>query len=352
MLQTIDILLGVTVVMLVVSMAVTVLTQFVISVCNTRGRHLLYGLADLMQQIDPGIQRDVAERICGTVLSHPLIREVGQRYGSAIHREEFTKLLMDLAAGNIPQTLANKLDGETKKILLATLHENGIQEPEKTLDNVRSMALQLEISRPELANNIRHSMALMEEANSQFLAKINSWFDQTIDRVSDRFTFTTRGITFACSLVMAVAIQLDTIDLINRLSVDEQLRTRLVEKAFELGDVANTPPAIASNLSPTQREDLRQMLQLGVIRIAKSPDEWRKNWDHVSLPGVLLSSFMLSLGAPFWYGALKNLLKLRSTLASKDDSQRGERQTDTAPKSAPDKTVPPPVRIGERGILG
>ena len=64
MLKTIDILLGLTVVMLVVSMAVTVLTQFVTSVLNSRGRHLLAGLADLLQQIDPQLERKIAESIC------------------------------------------------------------------------------------------------------------------------------------------------------------------------------------------------------------------------------------------------------------------------------------------------
>jgi hypothetical protein len=35
----------------------------------------------------------------------------------------------------------------------------------------------------------------------------------------------------------------------------------------------------------------------------------------------------LSLGAPFWYDALKDLLKLRSSLAKKDDDARKDRQT-------------------------
>jgi hypothetical protein len=34
----------------------------------------------------------------------------------------------------------------------------------------------------------------------------------------------------------------------------------------------------------------------------------------------------LSLGAPFWYNALQNLIRLRSLVAVKDDQQRQERQ--------------------------
>ncbi len=58
--------------------------------------------------------------------------------------------------------------------------------------------------------------------------------------------------------------------------------------------------------------------------------------------GVLLPVFLLSLGAPFWYSALKNLLKLRGTLAGKDDSQREERQS-TQQAAGIGATMPPPA---------
>ena len=41
---------------------------------------------------------------------------------------------------------------------------------------------------------------------------------------------------------------------------------------------------------------------------------------------MLITALLLSLGAPFWYGALGKLLQLRSALAVKDDAQRLERQ--------------------------
>jgi hypothetical protein len=47
----------------------------------------------------------------------------------------------------------------------------------------------------------------------------------------------------------------------------------------------------------------------------------------MNLLGVLLSAALLSLGAPFWYSALADLLKLRSVISRKDDDQRTERQT-------------------------
>jgi hypothetical protein len=327
MLVSIDILLGLSEVMLLASMAVTVLAQFVTGMLNSRGRHLLYGLAHLLQQIDPDIKQEAANRIAGALLMHPMIRDGMRRYGSTIHREEFTKLLMDLASGNVPQEIAERLGEETRKRLMALLEKNGVADPKAVLDNARLLALELEIDKPELAANVRHSMALLQAAKGQFVAKINTWFDQTIDRVGERFTLSTRIITVSCSLAVACAIQLDTIQLINRLSIDTELRNSLVKQAMEVGERVKDAPDTLHQLSGQDKEDIKQLLHLGIINIPKSFDDWQKNWSSVSPFGIAFTVMLLSLGAPFWYNALKNLLKLRSTLASRDDEQRKDRQT-------------------------
>ena len=62
MLKTLDILIGATTVLLLFSMALTVITQMVTSILSKRGEHLLGGLASLLQLL--GISsRDIAEQI-------------------------------------------------------------------------------------------------------------------------------------------------------------------------------------------------------------------------------------------------------------------------------------------------
>jgi hypothetical protein len=66
---------------------------------------------------------------------------------------------------------------------------------------------------------------------------------------------------------------------------------------------------------------------------------------------------LLSLGAPFWYNALKNLIRLRSLIAKKDDDQRLSRQTSTGTAAAGGVVVAstgpstPLLITGERGDL-
>ncbi|MEQ1622195.1 MAG: hypothetical protein ABL919_12365 [Methylococcales bacterium] len=331
MLKTIDILLGITVIMLIASMAVTVLTQFVTALLNTRGKHLLRGIGDLLQQIDPGLERQIADQIASAVLTHPLISNISQRPGTTIHREELTKLLMDIAAGNAQHVIADNV----QPVLLQILSKNDISDPAAILDKVRATALQLELTNPKLATNVRHSIALIQEANSKFLAKINSWFDQTIDRVSDRFTASTRVITVICSIAVVLTIQLDTLDIINRLSIDDGLRNSLVAQAFALDKQGFSREGISTTNAANAKQELKALQNLGVIDVPENTKDWLNRWQQSNPAGIVLSVFLLSLGAPFWYGALKNLLKLRGNIADKDDEQRNERQTKQLPTDTP-----------------
>lgn len=364
MLKTIDVLLGLSVVMLIASMVVTVLTQFVTNLANTRGKHLARGLADLLQQIDPALQRDIADKVAITVLTHPMISHLrsipllGVKLGDTIHREEFTAMLLDLSQGQNFGLDDNVFTPAVQTALFELLKKNGIDDPAGTLNNVREFALQLEKANPDMAAGARHSAAMLQEAGSQLLAKVNSWFDQTIDRVADRFTASTRVITVLCSVLVVCAAQLDTLDVINRLAMDDQLRAQLVGQAIALNEQEmQTKPAETGTVDVKALKSQVGMLQdAGLINVVgRGNVKWCKNWENVSLFGILLSIVLVSLGAPFWYSALKNLLKLRGTLAGKDDAQRQVResaQTQAGGGKAKAANPADAALSGERGIMG
>jgi len=79
MLRSIDVLIGLSVVMLMVSMSVTLITQFVTTTLNTRGGHLRRGLSDLLQQLDPALTKGISKEISTAVLRHPLVSDVAHR---------------------------------------------------------------------------------------------------------------------------------------------------------------------------------------------------------------------------------------------------------------------------------
>jgi hypothetical protein len=346
MLKSIDILIGLSVVMLIVSMAVTLVTQALLSLRQSRGRHLLGGLVDLLQQLDPGVERRLAEEIAKMILRSPVLsggKIFGMiRYGEVIHREELTKMLLDLATRDPKTGNMNEVQQAALTVLKRVMAANGITDPDQTLKKIHMVALQLEKSNPELASDIRENIALLQEATSEFLAKINLRFDSIIDRVSERFTFSARVWTFISATLVAVVLQLDTVALVNRFAMDDAMRAAFVEEAVRL-ELEQRPapmpvPAVSVSVEAkqieakqTEKQYLTFLAKQGVILPPSSFKHWYDNWQNVNLPGLVISILLLSLGAPFWYSALNRLLQLRSVLARKDDLQRLIRNTSQSP---------------------
>jgi hypothetical protein len=339
-LKSLDILIGLIVVLLALSMAVTVITQSITTIINSRGRHLRRGLVDLLQQLDPALTATLSKEIASALLSHPLVSGSNTgisgkpRLGNVIHREEFTKLLMTFAAGQGGSQL-----GDTAKTALETaLKNNQIPNPAEALTNIRRFALQLEKSAPEMSHVVRQNLAILHAAESDFVAKVNNWFDQTMDRTSQRFTASTRVVTFAGAFIVAFGLQVDTPAVVNRLAADDHLRAELVKNAQTIAEQRATEmqtetKATASTPAPPPSEQTAQKTRdlLGSAGIITLPSAglstWWRGFGRINLFGVLITALLLSLGAPFWYNALGQALKLRSALASKDDAQRKARQS-------------------------
>jgi hypothetical protein len=349
-LKTLDILIGATTVVLLFSMAVTVITQALNNLFHRRGKHLKAGLANLLQQL--GIPTETcANDIADHVLRHPMIADGKGNLGTVVKREEFVKLLLDFAGGEGVSSLGD----ESKNALLAVIQKNGIPDPLSALKNIRALELQLEASDPQLATDVRRALAIVHGAGSDFIARINSWYDETIDRVSQRFTNYTHLVTIAISLVVVVTVQLDIIAVMDRLSIDEQFRTTVVEasaKQFAGNDNTNAGTGTAQT-NPKPYYDL--LSQAGLIMLPTSAGWVNQLKETRKIPGMLLSVLLLSLGAPFWYSALKDLLQLRSTIAQKDDAQRRQRQSGQPAASSGEgvavANATPAWLIGERGDL-
>jgi hypothetical protein len=369
MLKSLDIVIAFSVIMLVVSMSVTLITEWFLRLLGMRGKKLLAGVADLLNQIDPHLlTQEHASEIARKVLEHPLAAAGGSRLAEVIQREDLVKIVMQIAASAAarmpqPAALAAAAGGgavapapapptgpqpsPAEQALVQALSNAGIANPAATLDSVRMFSMRLEASRPELATHVREATAIITEAESQFVAKVNGWFDQTMERVSRSFTGHSRYWTVGISLILAFGLQLDAIQLINRLSVDDALRNSLLTDASKFAPAPTDKPEIQQQT----RDNVAQLQRLATDQLIAWPPF--HNWkgspeDFKNLPGILLAGLFISLGAPFWFKILGDLLKLRPSLAAKEDAQRAERQTTQQP---PVLQAILPTASGEQGDL-
>lgn len=106
--------------------------------------------------------------------------------------------------------------------------------------------------------------------------------------------------------------------------------TRALECASKYLTKAGAKPDIADYADCM---GLAEATKLELVSWPPTIAVWRDRWGDdavailLQLLGMSLSISLLSLGAPFWYATLSNLIKLRSTMSQKEEAARVERQT-------------------------
>jgi hypothetical protein len=315
-LRSLDTLIGFVTVLLVLSLAVTMLTQIVATLLCLRSRHLREGVLDMFRQLGWGFVGNGAE-----ILAHGVVRSK-----DAITREDLIETLLVLAQKN--SELKDKMAALAPGF-----------DPLALLSHVRRVALELAIERPDLAAAVVRSAAIARSPLAPLASEIFGVFDSTMDRVSAKFTAQSRKVVAIFGVAVALALPLDTFDLLKRLARSDSAREQAVE-------LAQTFAASESTVDPTPRDVRLAVARLQaaeVIVVPSSRVEWLARWQQVNWAGVVVSALLLTLGGPFWFTVLKDLLRLRSSAASQESQDRAQRQAALT-------DLPPPAS-GERGAL-
>jgi hypothetical protein len=303
MLEYLDALIGLAAIMLGLSLVVTIVNQMISSLLGLRGRNLQWGLTLLVHNLHQGTELPADVKLSEGVkpsgdlvkaiediLVHPLVSDSAftwfkpWKLASAIRYDEFIKMIGML--GDLPASAP----------VMKWLRENHKITP--------------------------------------------TWFDSVMDRASQRFAMHMRVAGGAIAFVLVVSMQIDTLDIVNHLRGDQQMRLNFVAVADSVNKLGQTLPQgdpnreqlsqiAQSMLSPLRNQTMNQTI--GSILNRPRPGEvffgtadGNLDWRH--LAGVLLSGALLTLGAPFWFNALKSLTGLRSVVARKEQDERQQRQ--------------------------
>jgi hypothetical protein len=314
MFRLLDAVIGFTTVMLVFSLVVTVLTQFVANCLKLRSRHLRGGMLDVFLQLGWEFSGKGA---------HALAKEiVGAK--DAITREDLIESLLVLAQ-KTPEL-------ETKIAAFVPAFD-----PPGLLAHVRHAALELSVERPDLAAAVVRSTAMARTPVATLAGQVFGVFDSAMDLASERFTAQSKKIVVFFGIALALVLPLDTLDLLQRFARSEAAQDQAIA-------VAQTLAAIDLSAGPQDvRIAVAKLQAAEVIVIPASASEWLARWRKVNAVGVAASALLLTLGAPFWFHVLKDLLKLRSAVAGQESQDRAQRQAAVADS--------PPAASGERGDL-
>jgi len=170
----------------------------------------------------------------------------------------------------------------------------------------------------------------LSDKASKAIGRLESAFNSTMDRVSQRFTLQMRIWTIVFSLAFALIYHLDAVKIYSQLATDPQLRATLSDasqtlmKQYETvggcqagsADQAKTCDAKMLADNYTKIRDQLSSPQLAMFQASHNwSDPDAKTWGGILR--VLATAAFLSLGAPFWYNALKGLVNLRSQVAER-----------------------------------
>jgi hypothetical protein len=162
-----------------------------------------------------------------------------------------------------------------------------------------------------------------------------------MDQVSAKFTAQSRKLVAVAGIAVALALPLDTFDLLQRLTRSDAAR----EQAVALAQVLAADQTIADPAPPDVRLAVAKLQAADVIVVPSSRAQWLARWREVNCVGVAIGALLLTLGAPFWFALLKDLLRLRSAMAGQESQDRAQRQATLA------DLQPPGAAAGEQGDL-
>lgn len=166
--------------------------------------------------------------------------------------------------------------------------------------------------------------ALLDQAGNSLekgVANVEHWIDDQMDRVSGWYRRWTQWVLLAVGLVVCAAVNADTLKIVSDLYNDPAYREQIVQMAaeriakeeHEAG--ADTPADLQKTLDKI-RGELREVQPL----VGWSEEEYEYigqnlGWRLVGkVIGLILTAVAVSLGAPFWFNVLQNLLQIRGSI--------------------------------------
>ncbi|MFI5096671.1 MAG: hypothetical protein ACHQT6_01735 [Candidatus Acidiferrales bacterium] len=194
----------------------------------------------------------------------------------------------------------------------------------RTVQSLRAGVSQIpdEKLRGTLLNIIDSAGGDMDKARTA----VENWFNDSMDRISGWYKRMAQKIILAVALLLCIAVNADTLMIVKELWSDQALRSAAVasaEKRVQAGKPAQTDSSGAAASSTDDQTAQLKKAATDIRDINALPIGWKcAAGDIRALPsaplawflkvlGILLSSFAVCMGAPFWFDMLNNIVNLR-----------------------------------------
>lgn len=329
-----DVTIGLVFVYLLYSLYATILMEILNSFLARRANHLKYSIYRMLGMGRETDQQSV--RIFGIVqwlsdwikLIFPDNRELKNKLIQDFYNQPLLKSLSSSSYSSKPSYLTAQ---NFSKALMDAIKGDDENELFTEIDRIKDGIDQIP---GENTQTKKHLKTLLRDANNdleKFKLLLEQWYEDTQERAIGWFKRKTQLYLFSIGFILALGFNVDTVEIVNKLRLDEKTRDALASQAVALASEGKD----SIDVSAMSNSDFQKYTEKVKTRMAEVNSiiglEW--NWpcyDPEKTPweilknsiGILLTALAISLGSPFWFDLLNKLVKLRGAVKIDSMSQQ------------------------------
>jgi hypothetical protein len=339
-----EVVIGMAFVYLMFSVLCSALNEWLAGILKLRAETLRDGIKNLLSDPD-------AQHLAKDFFAHPLVKGLspgGKGFPSYIPARTFARVLLDIVSPTqgdqkdlkdiykeVRDKLAN-LSGENNdvaKVFTILLNEAGvnpqqIEDTAKALQQLEKTRLNLldfvggpgnEIAQIEYAattlekiGDLEATLKRTEEAATATLNQaqhnIEAYFNETMERLSGSYKRRAQIYIFGIALIISLLLNVDSIVIANSLATNPTLRASIVTLAEGYKQVPDTKTDPLTTVTSLHEQIDQLGLPIGWRELPKGANLWM-----LKLLGLLVTTFAVAQGAPFWFELLGKLINVRMT---------------------------------------
>jgi len=225
---------------------------------------------------------------------------VARMLGSKELADEFYRSPLIWSLGNDGNIVTRTLNRIAKKVLGCEIYGN----PSYIPSDIFAISLAHFLKDRKIDGELSKIVEVLEPD------KIEEWYEEAMRRVSGWYKRKTQLGILLIALVLAIALNLDTIEIINRIYTSSALSNALVSYAKGvIENPSNVPFEVLSLGWSKWNSNLSVWDNVGSYLDAMV----RGLHDPIKVVGILATALATVFGAPFWYDILGRFVRLRAT---------------------------------------
>ncbi len=305
-----DIAITLVFVYFILAIIVSAFNEFVMTVLRIRA-------SMLEEAIKNFIPDDGWKKICDKVLGSAYITSLQQKPN---------KFPSYIPAQNFALALTSAVSGTKAEFL--------------NIDGLKTFINENVPSNSETQKLLTSLLAKSEKDFSEFQKSIEGLFNDSMDRLTGFYKRKVKKIIFFIALAISIALNVDTINITNQLWKNPMLAKATADRIHALATKDSlshlkeralvSPSEAASKDTAIQVQEVKQKIDYmkevyALTQEVPLPMGWvQHNYPDssngfdivawlVKLLGIFLTTFAISLGAPFWFDLLSKLVNMRNT---------------------------------------